>query len=98
MAAEKPQMPPLTETVAVCTACNHWQVDFHPRSRQLGRPADVLRAAAELHAEHLPDCPGGTEGRIKVSGRWVERPKMQSGRAAHGVLAGQALPKWWVWR
>lgn len=92
------KMPPLNALVFTCTGCNHWQCDAGPRP---SRYADTANAAvmliAEAHAAHLDECVGGTEGRINVLGRWVERPMMQSGAPASGVLAVQLLPRWWVW-
>lgn len=89
----------LPTSVVTCTGCAHWQADFHPRAvRDLG-PVEVLQTTAELHDEHLRsgECVN-PDGRIKVAGRWVDRPVMESGNQATGVLAGEPLPRWWVWR
>ncbi|WP_235739047.1 hypothetical protein [Nocardioides alcanivorans] len=95
------KMPPINQMVAVCAGCNHWQLDFGPRPSRYAADARVaVQMAAEAHAfDHMPDCPNGTTGRIKVDGQWVERPSVnEDGKPADGVLAFMGLPRWWVWR
>lgn len=92
-------MATINGIVAVCTGCNHWQIDAAGRASRLGTYArDVMLLLAQAHAEHLPDCPGGTTGRVKVGREWIERPDMGDGRKADGVLGVYPLPPWWVWR
>lgn len=103
MTEQKPEaaqkMPPLNAVVFTCTGCAHWQCDAGPRpSRYADTPTEALMLIAAEHAAHLEECPAGTEGRIKVLGQWVERPTMESGAPASGVLAAMPLPRWWVWR
>lgn len=89
----------LKNVVAVCTSCNHWQADLGPKpSRIAETPLEAVALLALANAEHLADCPGGTTGRVKVLGQWVERPKMSNGAPADGLLAMFQLPAWWVWR
>lgn len=86
--------------VWVCTACDHWQLDVTPRARsEHGGAAPVALAAVELHRDHVFDeCIGGTEGRVKIGGEWVDRIIMPTGETAAGILAATDLPRWWVWR
>ena len=90
--------PDPTIVVAVCMACHHWQADCTPRARtELGGNQPALWALVELAAEHEAECVGAG-GRVKVLGKWVERPMMSSERQATGVLGMYPLPAWWVWR
>ncbi|MFT3871087.1 MAG: hypothetical protein QM714_02795 [Nocardioides sp.] len=94
------RLPHPTKCVGVCTGCSHWQVDVPPiAGRDFDGPNAIVWAIGELHHEHVyGDCPGGTEGRIKVMGQWVERPGVDDGTPVQGALAFQMLPEWWVWR
>ena len=63
-----------------------------------------MKAIGEAHADHVigtttepASCPGAG-GRIKVNGKWVDMPLMESGRPAKGVLVIEPLPRWWVTR
>lgn len=94
------KVPPLTELVALCAGCNHWQVDFTPRAVKGRSFEEVLRdVVRDLHGPHVQnDCPRGITGRIKVMGQWVEPPSMSDDKPADAALAFQPLPRWWVWR
>lgn len=93
------RFPQIKDFVLHCTGCLHWQIDAPPRAvRELGGSQPTLWAFAEAHAKHLEDCPGGTTGRVKVQGRWVERPTMSDGQQTQGLLEATPLPPWWVWR
>lgn len=92
-------VPRLRLYVGVCSGCLHWQVDVRPQAiREFGSNDAAARALVEAHAEHVRgDCPGGDTGRIKVNDQWVERPVMESGKPADGILVMEPLPRWWDW-
>ena len=86
--------------IFACTSCADWQIDITPRAVSgFGGAQPAIWVVGEAHADHiLTDCPGGTTGRVKVSGRWVERMRMTDGKVATGMLEASPLPAWWVWR
>lgn len=94
------KVPALTRLVGVCTGCHHWQIDFGTRAaREYGTADRAFQAVALAHHDHLyGECVGGTEGRIKVDGVWVDRPTMEDGNPAAGVVQFTELPRWWVTR
>ena len=92
------RLPNHSLAVAVCMACHNWQVDGSNAVRQeLGGSQALMWAMAEAHNEHRSECPGDG-GRIKVLGKWVERPDMASGKQADAVLGFFPYPRWWVSR
>lgn len=81
--------------VALCTGCNNWQIDVtRDAMREMDR-VEAFKAIATEHVAHQETCVN-PDGRVKVLGQWVERPKMMTGRQATGVLAFTPLPRWWV--
>lgn len=83
----------------ICAGCNDWQIDVTPRAvSDLGGAQPAILAVADEHRAHLDECPGGTTGRVKVRGQWVDRPHMSDGSEVTGMLEGHPLPRWWVWR
>ena len=81
----------------VCLGCHDWQIDVthHARS-DMGGARNAQWAAMEVAAlEHLPECVGNG-GRVRVGDQWVDRPNMQEGEQADGVLGLIPFPKWWV--
>lgn len=90
------KLPPISSGVFVCQGCHHWQADVSNAVRQeVGGSTAAVRLIAEAHIEHLPDCPA-EGGRIKVLGKWVERPMMASGNQASAVLGFMPYPAWVV--
>lgn len=91
--------PDIRKVVASCSRCHHWQIDVRPGAvSDLGGAQEAFMAIAYAHLDHLPECPAGDEGRIRVNGVWVDPPKMSDGAPATAALEMQHVPPWWVVR
>lgn len=89
-------VPDVRRCVASCMACHHWQIDVRPGAVSgLGGAQPALIAMGQAHADHLNECPG-EGGRVRFQGRWVDPPRMSSGKTADGTLQLEPLPRWWV--
>lgn len=91
------KQPDLSQYVLSCTGCLCWQIDI-PRQAltELGGQQATSRLIAEAHREHQTsgECVN-PEGRVKILGKWVERPETSQGQAT-GILQAEPYPRWWV--
>ncbi len=97
--ADVRRLPHPSTVVFHCMSCTHWQLDLSRQFVADVGPGDAIYAVAEEHAAHVRDeCAGGETGRVKYSGKWVERPLTSDGQTPTGMLELIPLPAWWVTR